>query len=70
MAFKRNPNITDRNEKALTVPCSYCHAKVGEQCWTLHSVRGQPQEQTRAPHKRRVREAVLKRFEERKAASK
>lgn len=67
MLFKRDPNITDRNEKALKVPCSYCGAKVGEMCWTLKDHDGKPhQVTTYQPHRHRIKAAWQKQYGERK----
>lgn len=64
---KRDPNITARNDKALSVACDYCEAKVGEPCWTLRSnKRDEPMELSRMPHRTRIKAAWEKQFKERK----
>lgn len=70
MVFKHDPNITDRNEKALKVPCSYCKAPIGQPCWTLRSKDNAwnvvPEDRTTyAPHKHRIRAAWGKQYKER-----
>jgi len=42
--YNQNSNITARVNDALTVPCTYCGAKVGESC----------KERPRYPHKART----------------
>jgi hypothetical protein len=64
MAFQRNPNISERDQKALQVPCLYCKAKSGEPCWSLRSFHGQPKEEMRYPHKSRIKSAWDKQFVE------
>lgn len=53
---KRDPNITERDEQALRVACSYCGAGNGMQCWTTRSHRNQPAGLLlRYPHQQRIR---------------
>jgi hypothetical protein len=50
-----NPNLADYDRTALKVPCPYCKAKAGVQCWTLRSWHGEPSEITHLPHKSRLK---------------
>jgi len=61
MPFIPDPNITDRDMRALKVPCPYCKAKIGVSCWTLKNHHG-PTEVSRYPHKSRIKAAWKKGF--------
>jgi hypothetical protein len=51
----RNPNLTERNARALTVACPFCWAGVGMRCWTTRSKVRLAGIELPYPHQQRVR---------------
>ena len=57
-----NPNLAAFDERALQVPCPYCGARVGEDCWALRAVLGEPKDPIHAPHRSRMKVMVHRRL--------
>ena len=51
---KADPNIAERNQRALTVPCPYCKAVIQQPCWVLRNGNG-PEHRTVVPHRSRIK---------------
>jgi hypothetical protein len=52
---KPNPNLAERNTRALTVACPFCRVGVGMRCWTTRSRVGLAGTEIPYPHQQRVR---------------